>query len=221
MPDDPAFIRTIAARPDDDAPRLIYADVLDESGDPVKAARAEFIRVQIEKARLVPDTSRSNELWHRERILFDWARKWRTELPAIEGVQYGGFIRGFIDQVAAPSDSLSKSLPAILDAVPVRALAIHIETLDSARKVAGLDRLAEVPELLLIPAYNFNSPSVFRAFAHRGPWPTLRRLVVDFVPHDIQAIQSPEWRQVWRELQGAFGDRLESDSRLARLRRHL
>ena len=54
MPDDPAFIRTIAAAPTDDAPRLIYADVLDERGDEVSVARAEFIRVQIEKARLEP-----------------------------------------------------------------------------------------------------------------------------------------------------------------------
>ena len=40
-PDD-AFLQAIRDAPDDDAPRLIYADWLDERGDP----RGEFIRVQ-------------------------------------------------------------------------------------------------------------------------------------------------------------------------------
>lgn len=40
-----SFLRAICENPDDDAPRLIYADWLDENGD---ADRAEFIRLQIE-----------------------------------------------------------------------------------------------------------------------------------------------------------------------------
>ncbi len=39
---DDAFLRAIAAAPDDTAPRLVYADWLDERDDP----RAEFIRLQ-------------------------------------------------------------------------------------------------------------------------------------------------------------------------------
>ena len=45
MPDDDAFLRAIGEAPADDAPRLVYADWLDEHGD---ADRAEFIRVQVE-----------------------------------------------------------------------------------------------------------------------------------------------------------------------------
>ena len=48
MSDAPALLAAIRAAPDDDAPRLVYADWLDEHGDP---ARAEFIRVQCELAR--------------------------------------------------------------------------------------------------------------------------------------------------------------------------
>jgi uncharacterized protein (TIGR02996 family) len=44
------FIRAIVENPFDDAPRLIFADWLEEHGD---AARAEFIRVQCEVARMV------------------------------------------------------------------------------------------------------------------------------------------------------------------------
>src|SRR5437764_8755275 len=40
---DRAFLASILDAPDDDSPRLIYADWLDEQGD---ADRAEFIRVQ-------------------------------------------------------------------------------------------------------------------------------------------------------------------------------
>jgi serine/threonine-protein kinase len=42
MSDDDAFLRAIADAPDDDAPRLVYADWLDEHGQP---DRAEFIRL--------------------------------------------------------------------------------------------------------------------------------------------------------------------------------
>jgi len=43
-----ALLDAIRAAPDDDAPRLVYADWLDEHGQP---ERAEFIRVQCELAR--------------------------------------------------------------------------------------------------------------------------------------------------------------------------
>src|SRR6476619_554029 len=48
MSDDAALLAAIRAAPADDAPRLIYADWLDEHGRP---ERAEFIRVQCELAR--------------------------------------------------------------------------------------------------------------------------------------------------------------------------
>ncbi len=45
-----AFIAAIVAEPGDDLPRLIFADHLEESGEPANVARAEFIRVQVELA---------------------------------------------------------------------------------------------------------------------------------------------------------------------------
>jgi uncharacterized protein (TIGR02996 family) len=125
MPDDPAFIRAIAAAPTDDAPRLIYADVLDERGDEASVARAEFIRVQIEKARLEPRSPRWNELWHRDTELLDWARRWREQLPAIRDVVYGGYIRGFIDKITVTIGAvLPIGLEAVFDAVPVRRVGV-------------------------------------------------------------------------------------------------
>lgn len=50
--DHPAFrdlLKAVCERPDDDLPRLVAADWLDENGE---SARAEFVRVQIEMAKL-------------------------------------------------------------------------------------------------------------------------------------------------------------------------
>lgn len=44
----PELLKAIAAAPDDDLPRVVYADWLDEHGD---AGRAAFIRAQIEMAK--------------------------------------------------------------------------------------------------------------------------------------------------------------------------
>ncbi|MGO9416385.1 MAG: TIGR02996 domain-containing protein [Syntrophobacteraceae bacterium] len=46
---DADFLQAIIASPADDAPRLVYADWLEEHGD---LARTEFIRLQCELARL-------------------------------------------------------------------------------------------------------------------------------------------------------------------------
>jgi len=84
-PDEAALFAAICDAPDDDAPRLIYADWLDEHGDP---ERAEFIRIQCRLAefqRLVEqrslDTSLAargiNELDPREQeLLGAHARRW-------------------------------------------------------------------------------------------------------------------------------------------------
>jgi uncharacterized protein (TIGR02996 family) len=42
--DEVAFLRAILANPADDAPRLVYADWLDELGDPASEAKAAFLR---------------------------------------------------------------------------------------------------------------------------------------------------------------------------------
>ena len=57
------FLEDITAHPDDDAPRLIFADWLEEKGD---SDRAEFIRVQIERARLPAWDARQVRLRLRE-----------------------------------------------------------------------------------------------------------------------------------------------------------
>lgn len=62
-----AFLAAVLAEPDDDLPRLIFADYLDERGDP----RGAFIRTQIELTRADPDDLRRDGLLAAEKALQD------------------------------------------------------------------------------------------------------------------------------------------------------
>jgi uncharacterized protein (TIGR02996 family) len=73
MTQDEVFLCDILGHPDDEGLRLIWADSLDERGDP----RAEVIRLQIELTHLPEDAPRRAELQAREQALLaahreDW-----------------------------------------------------------------------------------------------------------------------------------------------------
>lgn len=55
MNDGDALLAAIVAQPDEDTPRLVYADYLDERGGGWNTARAEFIRLQVANVN-VPGT---------------------------------------------------------------------------------------------------------------------------------------------------------------------
>ncbi|VTR92373.1 Repeat-companion domain protein OS=Isosphaera pallida (strain ATCC 43644 / DSM 9630 / IS1B) GN=Isop_0537 PE=4 SV=1 [Gemmata massiliana] len=109
------FLKAICDNPDDDTVRLVYADWLEENGDP---ERAEFIRLQIaypsRPAEFDAGYARMEEL----RKLH--SGKWRAELPQVNGVTYGQFRRGFLDRVTfrnfqgfvARGDKLLAQIPA-------------------------------------------------------------------------------------------------------------
>jgi uncharacterized protein (TIGR02996 family) len=70
------FLRAILEHPDDDGPRLVYADWLDKQGD---TARAEFIRVQCRLASLGPNDPERERLVAREQELIrDHGELWRS-----------------------------------------------------------------------------------------------------------------------------------------------
>jgi uncharacterized protein (TIGR02996 family) len=71
-PHETAFLRSIAEESDDDTPRLVFADWLEEHGD---AARAEFIRVQCELASATLPRERRQALRVRARQLLDAHRR--------------------------------------------------------------------------------------------------------------------------------------------------
>lgn len=63
MSDESALLTAIIAHPDEDTPRLAFADWLDENGDPDRAA---FIRVQCRLAEMPPDDPDWYELLEQE-----------------------------------------------------------------------------------------------------------------------------------------------------------
>jgi uncharacterized protein (TIGR02996 family) len=94
MNDRESFLQAIRANPDDDHLRLIYADWLEERGDP----RGEFIRVQIElqdrdlsPRRRIDLLVRENELLEAHRV--EWLR------PLGDLQETGQFMRGFLWKV--------------------------------------------------------------------------------------------------------------------------
>jgi uncharacterized protein (TIGR02996 family) len=72
-----AFLQDIKQNPDDDTPRLILADWLEEHDDP----RGEFLRVQCELARHLTKSNRQAALKAREReLLTAFEREWLAPL---------------------------------------------------------------------------------------------------------------------------------------------
>lgn len=111
------LLRAIAAAPDDDAPRLIFADWLDENEQP---ERADFIRQQIQLFHLPahdPDrfaiAAHTNRLWRR------FGKQWQQPLPAdAYDPQYE---RGLLDSVRVHFQSIG-ILPELLRHHPIRVL---------------------------------------------------------------------------------------------------
>src|SRR5215208_6798469 len=110
-----ALLDAIRAAPDDDAPRLVYADWLDEHGQP---ERAEFIRVQCAMDRIPSKTARWRPLSERSDQL---ARKWRETWagPTLERVLLVDFRRGFVDRVRLTVDQFLISADELLDREPI------------------------------------------------------------------------------------------------------
>src|SRR5262249_47609211 len=126
-PHDRAFLDDILTHPEDDTPRLIYADWLHDHGDP---DRAEFIRLQIERASLDEDDLRQDDLARRERRLLACHTGWVNDLPrwARQGVT---FRRGFPHGVWVTEHQFMKDPAALWKKAPIRALALSGLILDS------------------------------------------------------------------------------------------
>ncbi len=95
-----AFVQAICAEPGEDTHRLAYADWLEERGDPAALARAEFIRTQIELARLPKNDRRARDLRRREKQLWRENRSaWLEAVPGGLRSRYLTFQRGFLETI--------------------------------------------------------------------------------------------------------------------------
>jgi uncharacterized protein (TIGR02996 family) len=118
------FLADIVANIDDDTPRLVYADWLAENG---QDERAEFIRVQIERARLPAWEAEQVRLRLREQeLLKRHGEEWLAELPAVEGAKWEGFRRGIVAEVSFASfEAMRQSAHACRAVAPVEAVTVR------------------------------------------------------------------------------------------------
>jgi uncharacterized protein (TIGR02996 family) len=153
MTPDDAFLHDILAHPDDDAPRLIYADWLDDHGEP---ERAEYIRVQCELARLPEDHPRHDALHQQQRLLWEaHGPRWLLPFHAA-GVnpperephyfQVANFRRGFLEAVSFSGDEFLEHGARLFRMAPIRDLYLH-ELGDDVRRLAEMPWLRHLTHL--------------------------------------------------------------------------
>jgi uncharacterized protein (TIGR02996 family) len=145
---DEAFLADIVENAADDAPRLVYADWLDDHGEP---GRAEFIRVQCERNRLPGSDDHQRYLMRREDdLLACHEDAWRAELPRLEGVTWEHFTRGFVEAVFVETvGQFLAHAPVLFAAAPVRRLQVGRLDPGDARRLARSPHLARLTELNL------------------------------------------------------------------------
>jgi uncharacterized protein (TIGR02996 family) len=118
-----AFLGSIHDDPDDDAPRLVYADWLEEQGD---GERAEFIRLQCQLERLAEDDAGVPALARRERELRRRHGKgWVGRLADL--VRGFEFRRGFVEVIEVEAGQLLRYADTLFRLAPVRHLRLHAE----------------------------------------------------------------------------------------------
>ncbi len=178
-----AFLADIVAHPDDDAPRLIYADYLDDQGQP---ERAEFIRVQCALARwpcecddverVYHDECRCKEkaeLQRREQGLNAYLSEWSAALPGVlcgggpnlvvkygadgRGIDYH-FRRGFVERVSCPCAAWLEHGQAVVRQQPVQRVELsdrrpHVMELEGGDVVAWRKQFLNADMPLRHPEY--------------------------------------------------------------------
>jgi uncharacterized protein (TIGR02996 family) len=113
MTHDEAFLQAIIESHDDDAPRLIYADWLEDHGQP---ERADFIRAQVALATMPRNDPRRQALKISERRLQE-RHEWHWAQPFSGFAEDWKFRRGFVEGVTISAHVLHDGIgkPGLLE----------------------------------------------------------------------------------------------------------
>jgi uncharacterized protein (TIGR02996 family) len=134
MPEAARLFQAVIADPDNDTPRLAYADWLEAEGE---IERAAFIRVQCILERLPTEDPQHAVLRQREtELLGQYGYRWAEEFG--QQISVWVYQRGFIERVEMCLETSAEQIRAVLG----RALIRHV------RDVSQLDDLTGVVEAL-------------------------------------------------------------------------
>jgi uncharacterized protein (TIGR02996 family) len=136
------FIRAICAAPDDDAPRLVFADWLEENGDP---NWGQFIRLSCELARHPQDDEEARRLSDRcDTFHSKVEHRLLEELRVFKGFDWRiGAPRGLFEVafVSSPKTLIAEA-DRIWSLTCLRDLTLHNPTAESLAAVLALPHLA-------------------------------------------------------------------------------
>ncbi|OWK45002.1 TIGR02996 domain-containing protein [Fimbriiglobus ruber] len=153
-----ALLRVVVAAPDDDLPRLVLADYLEERGEEGYAA---FIRTQVELARAAEWEPPAVDCRHHRRDALARGTPWRGYLPPVDGARLewhpdDGFRRGFgWGLVVRDMAAFASHADRLFAAAPVAALYLPTATLDDWRWFAAQPWL---PRVKRIHFYGLSTP---------------------------------------------------------------
>jgi uncharacterized protein (TIGR02996 family) len=132
-----ALLAGIIANPEEDTPRLVYADWLQEHDQP---ERAEYIRLSIQLANLqYGDPDYDTRYWQlraeRDPLVTRFVKIWQEEFagrfPKAGGVTFI-FSRGFVEEVWCSPTFFLKNAECLLREAPIRSLNPRTPTLRTA-----------------------------------------------------------------------------------------
>jgi uncharacterized protein (TIGR02996 family) len=141
-----ALLAAVIASPDDDLPRLVYADHLEETGE---GNRAEFIRLQCATAR--GDATAAHRI--RERVMLqahyaDWLAPLRRQgEPLFTQKSHAVFRRGFVEAVWLPVREFVRHAGRLFDLAPVRELRVIFAAPTEVGRLVGCEHLSRLAAL--------------------------------------------------------------------------
>jgi uncharacterized protein (TIGR02996 family) len=166
----PDLLASVARDPYDDAPRLVLADWLEERGD---AARAEFVRVQLElePVRDRYELPRAAELHQRElELLREHWDAWRSPLPAGFGDwRLGATVelhRGLVDTAAMPARTFLALGAELRAHHPALRRVVLFRVQGYGERLADCPALEGLPELELACWYSDDDARAIAASPH-------------------------------------------------------
>jgi len=171
MSDHDSFFAEIFASPDDDGPRLVYADWLLEQGDP----HGEFIHLQIQRAALKHGSSPARRFRKRElELLREHEAEWVG--PVANLVDRYEFHRGFVSHIRLALSRFLRSADEIFQHAPVDSLRLR-KGASNTRKLFEISHLKKVRSLNLHRS-RLDGPAV-RALRDGGHFESLRHAEFD------------------------------------------